>query len=163
MSRSIRTLWRQHYLHLDLLSVILAVSIVVYWSIVFGNTSAIDLFRCGNWNAVYQTTASIAVVLLGFSLTTVSLVGAYVSKPEFTTLRQSRHYPVLWRTIFSGVRYLGVLAVWSLFGLIADSETDSVLWIRYVFLFLFVVSAIRVIRSIWITKNVVSIETSKSV
>lgn len=162
MSRSIRTLWQEHYLRLELLSVIVAVSIVVCWSMVFGNKSAIDFFRCGNWNALYQVTASIAVVLLGFSLTTVSLVGVRVSKPEFTILRQSRHYSVLWCTIFSGVRYLGVLAVWSLFGLIADSGNDPVLWIRYVFLFLFVMSAIRVTRSIWITKNVVSIETGAS-
>ena len=139
MSRSLQTLWNQHYLHLELLFVIVTVSIVVRWSMAFGDTSALDLFRCGNWTAVYQATASIAVVLLGFSLTTVSLVGVYVSKPEFAILRGSRHYPVLWRTIFSGVRYLGALAVWSLSGLIADSGNDAVLWIRYVFLFLFVI------------------------
>lgn len=162
MSRSLWTLWNQHYLHLELLIVIVAVSIVVSWSVVFGNTSVLDLFRYGNWTAVYQATASIAVVLLGFSLTTVSIVGVHVSKPEFAILRQSQHYPVLWRTIFSGVRYLGTLAVWSLSGLIADSRTDAVLWIRYVFLFLFVMSVIRVIRSIWITKNVVSIATGTS-
>ena len=162
MSRSIRTLWQEHYLRLELLSVIVVVSIVVCWSMVFGSKSTIDFFRCGNWIALYQTTASIAVVLLGFCLATVSLVGVYVSKPEFAVLRQSKHYSVLWGTVFSGVRYLGILAVWALSGLITDSGSDPVLWIRYVFLFLFVMSAIRVIRSIWITKNIVSIETRTS-
>lgn len=157
--RSIRRLWRKYYLRLELLTVIVVLSAVMRWSTVFGNTSAIDPFLRGNWTDVYQATASIAVVLLGFSLATISLVGSYVANPKFAVLRGSRPYPVLWRTIFSSVCYLGALAIWSLFSLIIDRGDNLVLWIRYVFLFLFMMSVIRVIRSVWITKSIVSIET----
>ena len=162
MIRRIRILWRKHYLLLELLTVIVAASTATRWAISLDGTSAIYPFLHSNWENVYQTTASIAVVLLGFSLATISLVGGYVSKPEFTVLRESKPYAVLWRTIFSSVRYLGCLAIWSLCCLVIDRDDDPVLWIKSVFLFLVMISIIRVIRSVWITKNIVSIETGTS-
>jgi hypothetical protein len=66
---------------------------------------------------VYGTLASIFGSLLGFVITTVSIVIAFATHERLAIVRASEHYPTLWKVFMSSIRVLGIATVVAFLGL----------------------------------------------
>ena len=163
MTHAIRFCQR-HFLGVEaLVAAVPAVALGV-WFAFYGGTSFIDEFIHENRTDIYWTTAGIAGTLLGFSMTSVSLILTLMSpeRPEqpehLRILRESPAYPDLWKTFFQTIRVLGLLTITSLVCLIVDKGNAPVIWfIIPVFFFLIILSVLRLCRAVWILERIVNL------
>ena len=106
---------------------------------------------------IYRTTMAVSATLLGFSLTVISVVFGFSSHERLTLLRESKHYPTLWRTFFSAVSALALLLICSLAGLVLDRDDCPVVVVEVAYASLAVLVALRLYRSVWILRQLVEI------
>ena len=159
MIRNIRNRWRRSFLSLEFILALILTGAIVLWNALSCSSSDI-IYK--DWSDIYPTTTTAAVALLGFSLTVTSIVLGFSTSESLRILRNSVHYPVLWDTLFSTIRFLGFLSLWSLISLIVDRPASPILWLRIILLFLIIGSVLRLARSIWIIQKVVRIVASPS-
>src|SRR4051812_5410750 len=99
MMKSMRTNLDNHFLSYMVIAclVLAAAAAVLYYQ----GTAAplVDSLLRGNRPIVYGTLASINGSLLGFSIAVTSIVLGFSSSDRLAVLRESPHYPTLWRTL----------------------------------------------------------------
>ncbi len=149
--------WKKHFLCMEVGIVILLTLLLVAWFYFLEGESYIDELMHGNRTNIYITTATIAGSLLGFSVTTTSIMLGFSSSDRLSVVRGSAHYPVLWKTFFQAIQYLGCLTVTSLLCLIWDRDSAPVSWLVFPFFMFFGLSVVRLARVLWILERVIEI------
>ena len=150
-------IWRQHFLWCELVLSVLVGATVVVWGEAGGGWASIDQLLHGQRSALYGAFASIAGSLLGFVLATVSIVIGFASGPRMKRVRQSKHYPTLWRVFTSAIRVLGMATCVFLAGLVLDKDDDPSHLVLYGCIFVSVLAVLRVIRCIWVLEKVIAL------
>ncbi len=150
-------LWKRHFLGLEAALVVALTSLLAGWMLLLDGTSHVQEFMHGNRVNIYRTTASIAGTLLGFSITGASLALSYSSSPRLVLLRNSAHYPTLWKSFVQATRFLGTLTITALAGLVWDRENAQVVWLFIPLCLFFGLSVVRLIRVIWILEQIIKI------
>lgn len=102
----------------------------------------------GNRASAYGAIASICGSLLGFILTAVSVIAAFVQMPRFSILKQSGQYRYLFTVYFNTIWCLAAGTVLSLTGLIFDKDASPVVVITILNLFTLALVSIRLWRCI---------------
>jgi len=152
--------WRKHFLGCELvlgLAVSLAFAVWVEWA--HGEGTANHVLS-GARGTVYGAVTSLDGALLGFIIATVTIVLSFAPSDRFQMLRESEHYPTLWRTFTSTIRFLGLATLSGLAALLGDRDaaTDSVLMILCATTTL--LAAMRVARSAWVLEQTIKVVTS---
>ena len=137
--------------------IIILTLLLAVWMFSYDGVSHVREFMRGNRTNIYGTTAGITGALLGFSLTGMSIVLSFTSSPRLTLLRDSQHYPTLWRTFAQATRYLGGLTVTALVCLAWDRESAQLPWFVIPFSLFVGLSMVRLLRVIWIIERIVGI------
>ena len=106
---------------------------------------------------VYIAIASIAGSLLGFIVTTVSIIMGFMSSPRLRLVRESQHHQTLYSVFFSAIRYLAVVTVLALVGLLIDRDNAPKVWATYVVLGATLVATARMYRCVWVLEKVIRI------
>ena len=149
------SIWRRHFLGLELGLAVLATAVFFIWACYFGGASSVEGLLYSNRTSLYRTMATAAISLLGFSLAVISIVVGFSSYERLAVIRTSKHYATLWKVFFHTVDSLALLSVTALVCLVFDKDKAPVLWLQTLFLLFVLLSVLRVARSIWVLKQIV--------
>jgi hypothetical protein len=154
--------WKVNFLFAEFwLSVVVAVAFTL-WATVGGGSAHIDTLLKGSKGTVYATLASIFGSLLGFTITAVSIVLSFSANEKLGLVRNSAHYPTIWRTFIASIRALGVATLASLVGLVLDRDNSPIHLVLYVAVWATTWAVLRLARTVWVFENVISIVTMPS-
>ena len=149
--------WREYFLILEAGTSAIPSIVILIWFVVFGGEAHVAEFLDGNRTNIYRTTATIAGTLLGFSIASVSLALSFASSERLTVLRESQHYPALWKTFFQAIRLLGALTLSALACLIWDKDDAPIAWLVIPLCLFASLTFVRLLRVIWILEQIVTI------
>ena len=149
--------WRSYFLDIELGIALLVTVAFVAWAQCFDGYLEIERVLATNRGRLYGTLASIFAGFLGFPITAKSIVLGFSATDKLTIVRESSHYPTLWKVFRATIRSLGFATVVSLVGLVFSEDSMSVRWILYVAFGAFVLSSLRIIRTVWVLENVVGL------
>ena len=154
--------WEANFLRNEfVLATALAVAVAV-WDVLLNGRSTLAPLIEGNRAAIYGTAASIAGALLGFLITTVTVIQALVSNRAFARLRASDKYSTLWRVFRWTIRSLAVATALSFVSLIADRDTTPCWPLFHLEVWALLVAAFLVARSIWILERVLAVSVQEN-
>ena len=153
--------WERHFLGVDaIIAIALAVALAT-WMIFQGEYQVEKLIH-GNRANIYRTLTSVSGTLLGFSLASASFTLNAVSSPRLAVLRNSRHYPALWRTFFQTTWFLGALTLTSLVCMIWDRDSAPTTWLVVPLVLFACLCVVRLARMIWTLERVIGIVSKPS-
>jgi len=117
----------------------------------------------GNNRGLYASSAvSLFGALLGFSITATSIILGFSASERLAVLKESKHYPQIWRTLISTVKAFLFVTIVSIWLLVCEYSIPFVLSLQYsVFLLGILLSAFRLFRTIWILEMIIKIVTKK--
>jgi hypothetical protein len=114
--------YEAHFLGYDLVfALVFSAIVVIAVELVWGRTQVIQSLN-GTRQGIYGALASIAGSLLGFSITTVSIVMGFIQVPQLQMLRESRHHQTLYAVFFSTIKYLALAVALPLLALLIDRD-----------------------------------------
>lgn len=114
-----------------------------------------------NRTAVYGALSSIFASLLGFTIAAVAIVLSFANSDRLAFVRDSEHYPTIWETFKSCVRWLAIATAMSLVALIVDRNGLPMLPVALIVFYATLVGVARVGRTIWILELLIGIITSR--
>lgn len=153
----IKKYWDAHFLLLEgSLAVLLSAGFII-WSWFIDHNATLGLLLDNNRKEIYGALATIFGSLLGFVITTVSIIIGYTNSNRLVPITQSKHYADLWNTYISGIKGLASATILALLGLIFDRNSDPFWPIFYANFFLTVFIILRIGRSIWIFDKILKI------
>lgn len=110
---------------------------------------------------LYSTVASISGALLGFIITSVSIVIVFIQSEKLELLRQSKNYPTLYKVFIVAIKYLGFTTAVNLIGLVIDKDSNPQVWIMYLSILGVVLSVFALARCLWVLESLISLITQK--
>ena len=116
------TWWRQRFLLVELLLCGLATLALTAWIYRFGGNTVIDSWLIDRRQDLYTVLASVFGALLGFAITTVSIVLVAAQSERMAPIRDSQRYPQLWRTFFSAIWWLAFATLAAVAALLGDRD-----------------------------------------
>lgn len=149
--------WKRHFLNAELGLAILCGASFVAWASLCGGGAILEYTLKENRGAVYGALASIFGSLLGFAITAVSIMVSFSTDNRLTVVRESKHYPTLWKVFTATIRTLGFATVVALFGLILDRDNHPMNAVLYLTVFASVLAALRLARCAWVLENVITL------
>lgn len=158
---SLRKAWAANFLWCEFGLGVVAVVALVVWSEFLGGSSHLDHFLDEHGETLYIVLAPITAAMLGFILAATAIVVTAAPADRMEILRESPHYPKLWATFRSALRYLGLATLAALVGLVVSAETLSRI-IFYIVAGFAVLAALRTARCIWAMNWMVHIFTGPS-
>ncbi len=153
--------WRTRFLAAELgLALLMALGLAT-WCEHTGRV-VLDRLLDGNRAAVYGALAAIFGSLLGFVLTSLSIVLGFSGSDALAVVRRSPHYPTLWAVFSAANKALGFATLVALAALFADRDNHPIHVISYLAFFAAVLSAFRLARCIWVLERVVRLVAAQS-
>ncbi len=146
----------RHFLRIELLLAILVTGAGALWACYGGAPVIIGAVK-NNHASIYGALASVDGSLLGFAITTVSIVLGFMSTERFATIRAHPAAASLWKTFRSTIRVLAVATVVSLLALVLDRDSSPSLSLLILCAGLQLLATLRVARCIWILEKVTMI------
>lgn len=105
---------------------------------------------------LYSTLAGLAGTLLGFTLTSISIILAIGQIPQLKLLRDSGHMATVWMVFSQAIGWLALATVWSLIGLVLSNHNSSPgLIVAVGESGLVMLSGLRVYRCVWALSYIV--------
>jgi hypothetical protein len=154
-----RGFWEANFLFYELILSILLTFIFIIWCQYFSGLIIIDKILLNNRNTIYGSLSAIFGSLLGFIITTISIIIGYTKDERLKTVVESAHYKDLWNVYKSSIRFLAFATISALFGLIFDRDTSQIYFSVYLNFFMILIIIFRLGRSIWALENIISIIT----
>lgn len=127
------------------------------WAICYEGVDTLHTVLNGNRGAIYGALASVFGSLLGFAITAVSIVIGFASHERLALIRQSPHYPTVWKVFFAAIRALGFATLVAMTGLILDRDNAPRYPLLYVMFFATTLATLRVARCAWVLENVIEL------
>lgn len=154
--------WSRHFLLLEGLTAIVCASLFAVWYFHFDGVKISNDLLNGNRSAIYGAAASLFGSLLGFSITATSIALTMADSAKLTILKNSSHYPTLWRIFSSTIRTLGYATVMSFIILVFDKDTAPSTYLLPFFVFVVLLAIFRICRTIWAFENIIALMTRPS-
>jgi hypothetical protein len=151
--------WRDHFLKVEFGIALLATAGLLVYGERFGGRPCIHAILDGNRSAIYATVASLAGSLLGFVLAAASIILTFANSDRLALLRQSRHYPTIWKIFKAAMRALAFATVAAVVALLVDRDRSPAWWLVYVNSFTALWAGLRLWRCLWIFNKIVAILT----
>jgi hypothetical protein len=157
------TIWRRHFTRLEFW-LALAVSAGLVSVDRFVGDHPISGLLDDNRGSVYAVMVTLWGALLGFAITAVSIVFAFLGEARLKLIRESGHYADLWAIFVRGVRALAFATVAALAALLFDRDRphDSAVVMFYILVFASLLAALRVWRIVWVLEKLVGIMAARS-
>ena len=128
----------------------------VVWFVWFDGTHHLNALIDDVRTILYRTIATISATLIAFGLAVVALVYAAVSTKSLKVLVGSEQYPKLWITLFQTISGLGWLTIVSIVCLVFERGGPLSVWWIIPLIGLLGFVSVRMARTIWILKKVVT-------
>lgn len=154
--------WERHFLGLDALIAVGLAAALAIWYLAFDGANDVAELLQGNRTNIYRTLAGISGTLLGLSIASASFTLNAVSSPRLAVLRNSRHYPTLWRTLFQTTWVLGALTLAALVCMIWDRDDAPTTCLVIPLSLLVCLAVFRLARVVWLLQQVIGVVTKPS-
>jgi hypothetical protein len=141
---------------------LLVAALFALWSERWSGSTIIDKTLDGNRAAVYGALASILGSLLGFVITAVSIVLGFSASEKLSVIRDSIHYPTLWRVYISAIRALAFATIVCIVALVLDRDKQINHSIMYLAAFGCILATARVARCVWVLENIIKLVSQPS-
>jgi len=158
---NVRGWWSRHFLGAEFAASIFLTAFFFIWLDRWNGIQMMNSINFDKRSAFYGTTASIFGSLLGFVITAISIITALGDSPKLAILKQSEHYPTLWKIFMSSARHLGLATLIMLVALIADQNPSSPAWLLTAVFYSIVISTIRIARCVWALENVIELTMTR--
>ncbi len=156
-SSSICRFWGKYFLLCELAVVALLCGGFVYWAVWRGGEATILAYMADRRGLIYGAFAAIFGSLLGFAIAAESIVLGLSGSERLDIVRNSKHYPTLWRVFRWTIRTLALATIAALAALIFDHDkTPWTLWL-YICSFFALLAAAQLGRTIWVLEQVVHV------
>ncbi len=150
--------WRKaHPLAGDTIATIVIVAAVAGIGRLRGQTDELLAVLNGSRSASYSAVASISGSLLGFVITSVSIIAAFGAMPKFEILRKSPQYAAIFGIFFDSIYWLASTTILALFGLVFDTDRAPMAILTCAALLVFSITAARVWRCVWILQKLAKV------
>lgn len=107
--------------------------------------------------SIYESFATIHGALLGFIITTVSIIIGYSTNEKLEIIVQNKNYKDLWSTFTDTIKFLAIATLISITALVVDNS-NSVNWLLFsLSIFLTLIVAVRIYRCIQIFEKIIKI------
>jgi len=160
---TVSAIYKRHFLQLEKILGLLLCAAFVIWSEKFGGLPKIDDLLKDNRAAIYTALSAVFGALLGFVITSVSILLPACQMPALDMVVKSRHYDQLWETYTSAMWWTALATVSSLGALLIDKDSSGICAHRLVYLVFAstLLSTFRLSRCIWILEQVVRVAVGK--
>lgn len=111
----------------------------------------------GNKDNIYIVIATIAGTLLGFIITSISIIIAFLDSKKLDLIRDTDHVNDLFNIFFSAIKFLAVTTLIAIFGLISSYWTTIVF---YILLFVVIISILLIWACIWALEIIIEALTT---
>jgi hypothetical protein len=153
--------WSRHFLWCELVAVGIVTAAFVVWSLRYGGEQHVLQFMEDRRGAIYGVLAGIFGSLLGFAIAAEAIVLSLSGSDKLSIVRNSKHYPTLWRVFRWTIRTLAVATVAAVLALVLDRDKAPwMLWL-YVCAGFALLAAAQLARTIWVLEQVVSTVSAK--
>jgi hypothetical protein len=149
--------WRKHFLAAEFGVAIAVTGGIAIWVYKLGGSSDVTKLLDQNRATVYGALASIFGSLLGFVITTLSIIVVLASMERLVIVRESAHYRTLYRTFIAGIRAIGLATIVALVALVGDRDTAPVRSLFIAMVFAATLAVLRLARAIWILEKVIGL------
>ncbi len=154
--------WKAYFLQVEFCIALLITIIFTVWAELFGGHAVIERLLTDNRSDIYSTLAAIFGSLLGFTITAVSIVLGYSTSDRLAVVRESTHYPLMWRVFTSAIKALALATISALIGLIVDRDSAPFYPVFYFNILASTLASFRLTRCVWVLENVIQIVTKPS-
>src|SRR5438046_2622337 len=118
-----RRRYERNFLMIEcLVSVAITVLLVIGINRIYGEAAVMGALK-GSRQALYTALASTGGSLLGFILTSVSVVMIFGQMPRFNLLRDKGRYNEAFGVYFQAIQWLAIATIWSILALLIDTDT----------------------------------------
>lgn len=155
--KKLRSFWAAYFLPVDFAFATVLGIAFSFWVIKYQGGAIIDAVLKSNRAPVYGAIAAIFGSLLGFVITAVSIILGFASSERLAIVRESKHYPALWASFTSAIRWLGFATLIALVGLIFDRDDTPRHFILCLCVWAFIVATFRLIRCVWVLERVIAL------
>jgi hypothetical protein len=159
--KKIRRWWERKFLAHELITILAICLGFTIWSVKMDRGVLINNILSGNRQTLYGTLAALFGSLLGFTITSVSIVLGASASEKLEIIRKSKHYKDLWDVFKAAIKTLALATIFALLGLVFDKDTNSVDFFLYINLFTTLLSIFRLGRCIWVLENIIFIITKQ--
>lgn len=153
--------WRKNFLIAELgVAASTLLALLLWWHFGAGKDSLAEIVH-GNRAPIYGTLASIFGSLLGFVITSLSVVLTFSTSERLSVLKQSKYYPQIWKVFTSAIRWLGASTVAWLIALFLDKESSPEPHCLLACIPVAVLAIFRLIRCGWVLERMVETLTAQ--
>ena len=139
-----KAIWDGHFLLIDFLLALGLTLSFFAWINHYNGLAYICPLLAENRPAIYGTLTSTFGSILGFIITSFSIIIGYLSSPRFNFFKKTKHSETLSSLWLQTISILGLATIASLAGLIIDRDDQPFYPILYIVLFLILLSTFRV-------------------
>jgi hypothetical protein len=149
--------WNEHFLLCDFLFATTIWVFFTIWLFFLKGTEQIGFVISPNHNSIYETISAIQGALLGFIITTVSVIIGYSNNERLVIVVENENYKDLWFTFTQTIKFLAVSTLVSLSALVINSS-QIINWVLFSLTFYFsLIVIVRLTRCIQIFEKVIKI------
>ena len=149
--------WARNFLWCELAVVAALCAGLIIWAKRYGGEATILDYMADRRGLIYATLSAIFGSLLGFAIAAESIVLALSGSEKLTVVRNSKHYPTLWRVFRWTIRTLAFATISAVSALILDRDANNwSLWL-YVCSFFALLAVVQIGRTIWVLEQVVNV------
>jgi hypothetical protein len=151
--------WSVHFLFAELLVALGVMLAFGVWQATPGGGRVVAETLEGNRGAVYGALTSLFGALLGFILAAMAIVLGYASDNRLRLVRESRHYPALWRIFIAATRALALATGAALLALVVDRDNAPSPLILDLLAGATALATLRLARCLWVFERIIGLLT----
>jgi hypothetical protein len=151
--------WRAHFLLAEFIVALLVAMAFAVWSASPDGARLVAQTLAGNRAAVYGALTSLFGALLGFTIAAMAIVLGYASDNRLRIVRESRHYPTLWRVFIAATRALALATGAALLGLVLDRDRAPRALILDLVVGATMLAVLRLARCLWVFERIIGLIT----
>lgn len=149
--------WKLNFHWLEPLIVACIAAAVATWLERSGRGWQVECLLRGNRAPIYGALASVFGALLGFVLTAVSIILGFSALPQLALVRESKHYPTLYKAFILTTWVLGAACLSAILALIGDRDDRQWHLGFYAAAVTGLAASVCVVRSVWLLEQIVLI------
>jgi hypothetical protein len=153
--------WSVHFLLAEFVVALMVALAFGVWSASPSGARAVAETLAGNRGAVYGALTSLFGALLGFTIAAMAIVLGYASDNRLRLVRESRHYPTLWRVFIAATRALALATSTALLGLVLDRDRAPRPLILDLVVGATTLAVLRLARCLWVFERIIGLITTR--
>lgn len=150
--------YRSHFLGVEFFLSLLIMAIIIFYFHCFSKNNPLITELKDIRGIFYGTIITISGALLGFVITSLSVLLTTGPSAQMERLKSSKHYKTIFTIFLSTSKFLGVSLLFSLISLVFDKEENPVLFLTYLTIWSMMIVTFRILRCFWVLEKIIYLQ-----